>query len=206
MNLSFASFLSVGFVAAIASAGCLSKPALVRETFYITGPEHPAEASPSAPVASLAFRQFTVAPGMENRSFLYRISDDGFEQDPYAELLVPPSRALPQALRAHLRQTGVFQRVNEPGSNAAAKFQTEAVVTEFFGDFRVPAEPKAVLSLRFTVFDGTAPVLEKEFQRRIPIPARTASALAAGWNQALREIATEFAASMKARSGAGGGR
>ena len=206
MKLSFVSLLSSILLTAVGGAGCLSKPALVRETFFITGPEHPAQTDPAAPVGPIAFRQFTVAPGMENRSFLYRISDDGFEQDAYAELLVPPSRALPQALRGHLRQTGVFQRVIEPGSNAATKFQVEAVVTEFFGDFRVPAEPKAVLSLRFTVLNGATPVLEKEYQRRIAIPARTASALAKGWNQALREIAQEFAAGMKAASAVGAAR
>jgi len=194
--------LALGLVCVTSTSGCLSKPALVKETFSIHGPIPAAPASKGAPLGSLAIRQFTVAPSLENRSFLYRVSDEAFERDPYAELLVPPSRVLPDALRAHLRQTGIFQAVLEFGSAVPPRFIAEINVTEFFGDFRQPEKPKAVLTLRFNVIDATnpgasEPWFEKEITRGIDLQSRTASALAAGWNQALAEIAQEFAAGLR---------
>ncbi len=186
------------------SSGCLSKPALVKETFALTGPGNAAVPVAKNALAPLGIKSFSVAPAYENRSFLYRIADETFEQDPYAELLVPPSRLMPNVFRAHLRATGVFKSIIDPGSSFTPVLNAEITVSEFYGDLRKPEQPAAVLTMRFLVLHTTAPVSQEPFfqgeiSRHIPIRSRTAAALAAGWNQALKEIASEFAASLQSR-------
>ncbi len=186
------------------SAGCLSKPPLMKETFVLTGPGGPAGSVSKNPLAPLGIKSFSVAPVYENRSFLYRISEETFEQDPYAELLVPPSRLMPNVFRSHLRATGVFRSIIEPGSFFTPVFNTEITVSEFYGDLRKPEQPTAVLTMRFLVIESAStpsqePFFQGEITRHIPIPSRTAAALAGGWNQALKEIAEEFATTLRSR-------
>lgn len=184
-------------------SGCLSKPPLAKETFVLTRTGKTAAPAAKNALPSLGVKSFSVAPAYENRLFLYRTTDETFEQDPYAELLVPPSRLMPHVFRAHLRATGLFKSIVEPGSSFTPALSVEIVVSEFYGDLRAPDQPAAVLSMRFLVMDSGAapaqePVLQAEISRRIPIRSRTAAALAAGWNQGLEEIAGEFALSLQA--------
>ena len=191
----------------ITASGCISKPSLVKETFLI----HPSHASASAPkskssvtvaqAGGLALRHFNVAPALEHRSFLYRIGDQTFERDPYAEFLVPPSRVLPDALRSMLRRTEVFKFVLDSSSNLTPDLSADLAVTEFHGDFRKLDSPSAVMCIRIVVLNmhdlkPGVPWYEKEIRRELPIPTRTAAALAEGWNKALGEIADEFARDM----------
>jgi len=61
--------------------------------------------------------------------------------------------------------------------------------------FRNRTHPAAVLEMRFLASKngGTSPVLQKDYTGNIPLQARTAAALVAGWNEALKQITTEAA-------------
>jgi len=70
-------------------------------------------------------------------------------------------------------------------------------VVELYGDFRRPHEAAGVLRLRVLMFDcpNGVPaklILEQDYSRRIPLKARTADALMAGWNRALAEILSQL--------------
>jgi len=93
--------------------------------------------------------------------------------------------------------------VIEPGSALTPDRTLEGYVTEFYGDFRKPEAPAAVLSLRFVLLrregDRSASViLQKDYSRRVPLSDRTATALVAGWDRALDEILTELVSDLKA--------
>jgi uncharacterized lipoprotein YmbA len=185
----------IALASACLMSGCLSRPALERQTFAL----HPEPSSKSSGPKSqgvLAIRTVEVSPLFEGRSFVYRVGPNRFETDPYAEFMVPPDRALEIALRTGLRTSGVFQDVIEARSQMKADVSLEVHAQDLYGDFQNAAAPAAVLSMRLLFFEGptgqpTKLLLQRDYSQRIPLPEPTAVALAAGWNQALTQLLTQ---------------
>jgi hypothetical protein len=183
-------------VLAAFGTGCLSRPALVRQTFALENPPtHRASAKPGEGV--LALRSCEISPLFESRAFVYRTGAESYELDPYAGFLVPPNRALAIPVGTWLRNSGIFREVTEPGSLLQPDRLLEIHVSELYGDFRSPAQPAAVLSMRFVFFRtgaiGNLPnvLLGKNYTRHILLPENSAASLVAGWNKALSEIMTD---------------
>jgi cholesterol transport system auxiliary component len=198
------------FVLGTMLTGCLSRPALIQQTYALQSPH---SANPAVPKSNavLAVRVVEVSPLFEGRDFVYRTGPDQYEVDPYAAFLVSPNHTLAIALRGGLRNSGAFKDVVEPESQLAANIDLEVHVTELYGDFRKPGPPAAVLSLRALFFEtggktAHEPFLEKEYTHRVSLPKQTAAALAAGWNQALStivgEVASDYMATQVARPAA----
>jgi hypothetical protein len=105
-------------------------------------------------------------------------------------------------IAAHLRQGGVFRDVFTQGSGLKTSRSAEVHLTEMYGDFRKPEEAFAVMTLRYVSFvpngasSGQA-LWQREISRRIPLKQRSASAVAAGWNEALGQILAEINAALK---------
>ncbi|PWU13612.1 MAG: hypothetical protein C5B50_18975 [Verrucomicrobia bacterium] len=193
-----ASLLVLAFV----STGCLSRPALVHRTYALHAAET-AQGTNSNPRGVLAVGSVRVSPLFEGRAFMYRVGPDLYEADPYAEFVVPPGPALAIPVRAYLRGSGNFEAVVEPGSRLRADNVLEVHASELYGDFRKPAPPAAVLSLRFAMFrsEKDSLVFQKDYSRRVPLKESTAEAVVAGWNQALAEIMTQAASDLAAARG-----
>jgi ABC-type uncharacterized transport system auxiliary subunit len=198
------------FTLALVLTGCLSRPAILQQTYALQAPH---SASPAAPKSNavLALRVVAVSPLFTGQDFVYRMGPDEYEVDPYAAFLVSPSHTLAIALRDSLRDIGAFKDVVEPESQLTADIDLEIHVTELYGDFRKPGPPAAVITLRALFFEAGSktahhPFLEKEYTRRVPLPKQTAANLAAGWDQALSaivgEIASDFTATQVARPSA----
>ena len=194
-----------GFAAAclllVTLTGCLSRPPLARETFALTLPAAP-ESTNTSGTAVLLLRSVVVAPMFDGKALVYRLGEHTWEQDPYAEFLVPPAAMLAGPLRTALRRSGVFRDVIEPGSALTPDRVAEIQVTEFYGDFRNQAEPMAVLALRCTIFEigpKQRVRLQKEYARRLALPERTAAGVVAGWNEALGQILGELVADLQVR-------
>jgi cholesterol transport system auxiliary component len=172
--------------------GCLTRPALVHQTFAF---ETPLATNALAPQNGhvLALRPIQVSPLFAGRSLAYRTGPESYELDPYASFLVPPATALAIPLRAYLRNSGAFQEVIEPGSPLVPDTIAQTEVTELYGDFRQPNQPAAVLSLRLLFLRAGAAknpelLFQKAYSRRVPLHENTAAAVVAGWDQALAEI------------------
>lgn len=176
--------------------GCLSRPNLARETFAFATPPPTNVVATNGPV--LGIRQIFVAAPFASQELTYRTGAFSYERDPYAGFLVPPNEALAQPLRDYLRNSGSFRAVTEPDSALNAEVKLDVAVTRLYGDFRDRAHPAAVLELRFLAFQnggdaGPKVLLQKDYLRNIPLQARTAAAVVAGWNEALKQIATQAA-------------
>jgi ABC-type uncharacterized transport system auxiliary subunit len=188
------------FALACVLTGCLSRQALVRQTFALQAAAPVNSAAPTGQ-AVLEVRAVEVSPRFEGRDFIYRLGADLYQADPYAGFLVSPSRELAIALRSGFRSSGAFKDVVEPESRLGADTILEVHVTELYGDFRKPDQLAAVLSMRMLFFEagnGQArqPFLEKEYTCRVPLPQKTAAALVAGWNQALGKTLAEVSADL----------
>ena len=187
---------------ALLLTSCLSRPALMHQTFALETPTS-GKVENSKAQGVLAVRAVVVSPFFETRAFMYRVGPDRYQADPYAGFIVPPSRALGIPIRACLRNSGAFEYVVEPGSQLEADTILEVHATELYGDFRKPDQLAAVLSLRFLLISarpGEAQALlsQKDYSRRVPLKEQTAAALVAGWNQALAETMQDALADLTA--------
>lgn len=171
--------------------GCrLSRPALTSQSFAFQ-PVTPRAAPHRGPW--LQIRRVAVAATFDSQSFIYRTGDLSYERDPYAQFLVPPAELVQAALQESFAQDGAFQGVLAPGSDLTPDVLAEASVDDLYGDFRNRTAPAAVLAMSFIFFDASnglagQVLLQKNYERRIHLQARTAAALMAGWNEALKQI------------------
>ena len=195
-------FLRTAFVLAVCLfSGCLSRPGLHTQSFVFATPSVSAR-HPDPPGRRVAIRSLRVAAPFDSRSFVYRTSEYSYESDPYAEFLVPCSESLLYPIRGWMRQCGCFESVVEPGSAVKPNTVLEISVTELYGDFRKPRDAAAVLALKMTLLDASNGiagklVFEREYSRLLPLKARTAGALMAGWNGALGQILDQFGADVR---------
>ncbi|MCC6131966.1 MAG: membrane integrity-associated transporter subunit PqiC [Acidobacteria bacterium] len=189
-----------GLLFLVPIAGCLSKPPLVTESFALEGPIESKPPAPDGPV--LVIRRVALAPIYQTPDFVYRTGDHQFERDGYARFLVSPEQMLETAIVDYMSSSGAFRRVVTTGRGAADEIELRLLVSELSGDFRDPANPRAVLEIECRAARVLATALpeslQKTYRRSIPLPARTAAALASGWNTALAEIMGQAAADLKA--------
>jgi ABC-type uncharacterized transport system auxiliary subunit len=182
--------------------GCISRPALNKQTFTFNAPAISAT-NVVAGDRVLGIRSLQIAAPFEGRSLVYRTGEFSYVRDPYAEFLGPPAEELLVPMRGWLRNSGNFSAVTEVGSALKPDLLVEISVSQLFGDFREPEHPTAVVTMRFVFFNAPNGVpgkiiLQQEYSRRIPLSAPTAAALMEGWNQALAEIVAEVSSDFRA--------
>ncbi len=201
MKKAFARNFIVPVAAVMLAAGCLSRPALVRQDFVLqTLPVARPAANPVGGVLSLS--SCDVSPPFASQALVYRIGPSAFETDPYAGFLVSPDKTLALAIRTWLSRSGLFTNVLDPGSTVPADQLLEVYANELYGDLRVPGHPQAVLSLSFALLNakkgaGAPALFQKEYSRRLPVDQNTADAIVAGWNQALGQILDEVTSDLQ---------
>ena len=115
---------------------------------------------------------------------------------PAATYASPPADALRAPLRQYFQASGLFGDVTQQGSALRPNLLVEITVEQLYGDFRNRADPQAVLEIRLAFFDapGERPgkvILDKTYVRRTKLAARSAAALMASWNDALKQIMAE---------------
>ncbi len=150
----------------------------------------------------VSIRSIRVAAPFDDRSLVYRVGDFSYAEDPYAEFLVSPAESLRPPIRSWMCQSDLFQTVVEPGSVLKPNTMAEVTVLELYGDFRRPPEAAAVLTLRFVVLDSPDGIpgklaFEGEYSRRVSLRARNATALMAGWNEALNQILAQLGSDLR---------
>ena len=178
------------------AAGCLSRPALVRQDFVL---QTPPVARPAKPVGGvLALTSCEVSPPFASQALVYRIGPNAFETDAYAGFLVTPDKTFAFAIRTWLARSGLFSSVLEPDISAPSDQSLQVYVNELYGDLRAPGQPQAILSLSLVLFDAKKEnvLFRKEYSRHLRVDQNSAVAIVAGWNQALGEILNEAASDL----------
>jgi hypothetical protein len=191
------SYSALIFAVTLAAAwcGCGTNPAWKRQTFAFDAPTEPSPANSPTNLVSLS--HLTISPLFQSRSFTYRTAENTYEQDPYASFLVAPEKTLTEAVRGWLRKDGGFGQVLEPGSALVPSVVVEASVSELEGDFRDPAHPQGVMSIRFVIYQVAAEgpnrvLLDKTSTGQTPLAERSPAALMAAWHTDLRKIMEEI--------------
>ena len=193
--------LAVLLVGAGLLNGCLSRPSLVKQSFAFSPP--PLTSTDATKLRrSLGIRRLAIAEPSDDQSLVYRTGEFTYERDPYAEFLVPPAEVFAATIRGSFRGAGVFSAVTEPGSAFRPDTVVEVFIDQLYGDFRNPADPSAVLAMRFIFFDAPAGIpgkvlVQKGCSRQIHLKARTAASLVEGWNEAMKQILEEVCSDLK---------
>jgi ABC-type uncharacterized transport system auxiliary subunit len=185
-------FVACLFVCILGLTGCISRPALDKQTFAFSVPAV-AATNVVASDRALGIRNLQIAAPFEGRLLVYRTGEFSYARDPYAEFLDSPEEELMAPVRELLRRKGGFTTVLDPGSALKPGTLVEISVSQLFGDFRQPEHPAAILTMRFVFFDATNGVpgkviFQQEYSRSIPLNLPTAAALMNGWDRALSEI------------------
>ena len=142
--------------------------------------------------------RFTISPSSQGREFIYRMTDLQYTTDFYNQFFRPPDNIITEGVRQWLNQSGLFEELLSPVSQAAPKYTIEGNVIELYGDYRDESAAKAVIKIQLFLLqnsdDGTAPTIlsGKTYSSEQSIGAASPNALMNGWNLALEEILGEF--------------
>lgn len=181
---------------ALAVSGCLSRPALNKQTFAFSTPGSATNEVAGGRV--LGIKSLRVSPPFDGRSFVYRTGEFSYQRDSYSEFLGLPSELLVTPISGMLVGDGLFNAVVPAGGAVKPDALVEINVNELYGDIRKPESPGAVLAVQIIFLNATngmagKVILQRNYSRWVPIKSTSPAALMDGWNQALAEIFREVA-------------
>lgn len=199
-KLFFCSFLL--FISLAIGCPSVTKPYPER-TFFLFEVSNPPNNVATVKGATLDINRFSISPSSEGREFIYRTTDLEFRTDFYNQFFRPPTTIITETVRQWLDQSGLFEDVLNPVSQAIANYSIEGNIVELFGDYRNLDSAKAVLSIQLFLLkiseDGSDPqiLLSKTYTSEQAIGIASPQNLMNGWNIALENILNEFLADLK---------
>lgn len=188
---------------ALAMSGCnslVSRPAPVKHTFLLDPPLPPV-ASGVPKAAVLRVGAINVAAPFRGKSFVYRQSELGYENDFYNEFFIPPATMLADATAKSLAAAKVFQRVVPSGAAGnEGDFLLDGFVSALYGDARQAGRTVAEVTVTFYLTPmatlGGNPVWTHEYTQRAPLRTATPEALAEALNAAVGVVLRDLAADL----------
>lgn len=162
------------------------------------------KSAPSVQIVNgvLEVSELRISPRYQGQSFVYRISEAGYESDFYNQFLIAPAALVTEELRKGLAQSRIFAYVTNSASQLRPTHRLEGTVNALYGDFRGGVEGRAVVELELfltkQVPQGTEVLMDKRYSRSVPLTRRSPEALVKGWDESLRGIFTSLITDLKA--------
>jgi len=148
----------------------------------------------------LALARVEVMAPYSGQSLVYSTGEHGFQRDPYAKFVAPPSSLLTAAIRGYLANVDFVRDVVAPGDSKLSAATVEVAVSKMAGELRTGSS-SAVLAMRIRVRSspGHEPleILIKNYSATIPIAHATAQNVVNAWNQGLENIMAEFQSDLR---------
>lgn len=177
-------------------SGCLrlEKP-YPQKSAYSLESSHAAVAQQPLSSRILQIGKFDSAPAYRSKAFIYRTSEQTWQDDYYHEFFTQPAAMLTEQCRRWLQASGLFGQINQSGYPPATDLLQGRIVA-LYGDYRPGHSPMAVLELRLTLIDETQTpaktVLNQFYSRHLPLAEKNPDSLVKAWNEALTDILGEF--------------
>lgn len=179
-------------------AGCFSVDLddLAREppakTRYLLNVEPPQPTARASRFGALLVEQAYAAAPYNARPLVVRTGDTEHRTEYLHEFLVSPADQITEITRRWLRTAGPFQRVTHADSGTLADATLTIDLTEFRGDVRDEAQPRAVVAVRASLSrsenESEQTLLAKDYRASIPTADATAAALVDGLGQGLTKV------------------
>jgi len=187
----------------ISCSGCVSLERSYPEKryFVLEAAQNIVPANPAGE-RILSVDNLRVSPRYADRSFVYRISEAGYETDFYNQFLTVTDVMIGEEVRRGLGASQFFKYVVGPSNQLQPNYVLEGSINALYGDFRNLNAPAAVLEIEFFLHneDTANPgiVLQKRYLKSVAISTRSPDALVKGWNTALNEILAALLTDLKA--------
>jgi hypothetical protein len=169
--------------------------------FYVLEVRPPATSGDVVRDEILQVSPLRISPRYQDRSFVYRISDGGFESDFYNQFIAPPAGLISEEIRKGLIGAQLFKYVISASNSQAPSYVLEGTVNGIYGDFRNLNAPAAVIDLEFFLTSDvpTRPgvLMQKRYVQSVPVSSRSPEALIKSWDLALEEILTALSADLR---------
>ena len=182
-------------------SGCVSlERSYPEKRYYVLEVRMPETASGAVRDEILQVSSLRISPRYQDRSFVYRISDAGFEADFYNQFIAPPAGLISEEIRKGLINTQLFKYVISASNSQAPSYVLEGAVNGIYGDFRNLNTPAAVIDLEFFLTSDLPAkpgiLMQKRYVRAVPVSSRSPEALVKSWDRALEEILTALTADL----------
>jgi cholesterol transport system auxiliary component len=180
----------------LAMAACLNlnKSYPEKRSFVLEVSSENREPAPEATMV-LKISKFRVSPLFVGRAMVYRIGELQYENDFYDEWFVSPGALLTQQFRDWLSKTGRFRLVLVGTNHIEPTHLLEGHVTEFYGDYRLAALPKAIFGIELLLLDGLnerQATFRRTYHKEVSLADRSPDALAGGLSQAVRLVLVDL--------------
>jgi cholesterol transport system auxiliary component len=198
------SFRTLSVAAALLATlgtGCVSLERSYPDTrYFVLEVRTPEVSSGEVGNEILQVSNLRISPRYQDLSFIYRISDTGFESDFYNQFIAPPAALISEEIRKGLINTQLFKYVISASNSQAPSYVLEGTVNGIYGDFTNLNAPAAVIDLEFFLTSDLPAkpgiLMQKRYVRSVPVSSRLPEALVKSWDRALEEILTALAADL----------
>ena len=183
-------------------SGCVSlERSYPDKRFYVLEVRTPATTGGAVHNEILQVSSLRISPRYQDRSFVYRISETGFESDFYNQFIAPPAGLISEEIRKSLIGAQLFKYVISPSNSQAPSYVLEGTVNGIYGDFRNLNAPAAVIDLEFFLTSDLPAkpgiLMQKRYFQSVPVSSRSPEALVKSWDLALEEILTALSADLR---------
>lgn len=177
----------------VLSSGCVSlERGYPDKRFYVLEVRTPPATSGPERDEILQVSPLRISPRYQDRSFVYRISDNGFESDFYNQFIAPPAGLISEEIRKGLISARIFKYVISASNSQAPSYVLEGTVNGIYGDFKNSNAPAAVIDLEFFLTSDLPAkpgiLMQKRYVQSVPVSGRSPEALVKSWDLALEQI------------------
>ena len=121
--------------------------------------------------------------------FVYRLSEFNYTKDKYNVFFISPQQQIKQITTRYLQHLGLFKSVSDNFSLLTTipnqKYILYTKILALYADYRNKENPKAVISLRFTLTNEEQIVFAKTYLFRISLQKKNSSDLVQAWSEGL---------------------
>ena len=181
---------------AVSPSGCLNlNKSYPEKRSFVLDVGAPADSAAEPSSLVLKINKLRMSPLFAGRAMVYRTGDLQYDSDFYDEWFIAPGSLITQQFHEWLSKSGRFQFVLMGTNHLEPTHLLEGTVTELYGDYRSPGQPKAVFGIELHLLNGANErqvLMRRTYRQEVPLTDRTPDAVAAGLTQALRLVLVEF--------------
>jgi ABC-type uncharacterized transport system auxiliary subunit len=187
MKLKYLIIYNLVLLICLTSFGC--NMGYLQRNEYVLNVKVPSKTKYHASNKVLEVSNVTIAPQFSNLSFVYRVSNTNYTRDYYNIFFNSPAQQIEQLIIKYLRSENLFKYIASDASILPPNYILHSEIVAFCADYRDFKRPKAVIAIRFILFnDKTRVLMNKMFSAAVALQQKDTRSLVYAWDAGLEEI------------------